>query len=189
MHCIEIMLATSPLLYVLYILWPLVLQTLSLSVAWLEACGGTRGMTCCRWYRGAGDHYERQVQPCSPRKCRSGNLIDTRRAPFLTVRLKPILYTPHSLRVQCACVSGATPSTFCECRASELPGSAAGGCHRHTSSFIDGVRSVLSYSVMYWCMCRLDAGRWYCVVNKASPFVAVHFRGSCWCLLRCSACC
>jgi len=24
-------------------------------------------------------------------------------------------------------------------------------------------------------MCRLDAGRCYCVVNKYSPFVAVHF--------------
>jgi len=28
---------------------------------------------------------------------------------------------------------------------------------------------------MYWCMCRLDAGCHYCVVNKGLPFVAVHF--------------
>jgi len=28
---------------------------------------------------------------------------------------------------------------------------------------------------MYWYMCRLDAGRCHRVVNKDSPFVAVHF--------------
>jgi len=34
---------------------------------------------------------------------------------------------------------------------------------------------VVSYSVMYWFICRLDAGRRHRVVNKAQPFVAVHF--------------
>jgi len=34
---------------------------------------------------------------------------------------------------------------------------------------------VVSYSAMYWYMCRLDAGRCHRVVNKAQPFIAVHF--------------
>jgi len=34
---------------------------------------------------------------------------------------------------------------------------------------------VVSYSVMYWYMCRLDAGCCHRVVNKDSRFVTFHF--------------
>ena len=37
------------------------------------------------------------------------------------------------------------------------------------------VLKVVSYSFMYWYMCRLDASHRCLVVDKDSPFVAVHF--------------
>jgi len=37
------------------------------------------------------------------------------------------------------------------------------------------VLKVVSYSFMYWYMCRLDASHRCLVVNKEPPFVAVHF--------------
>jgi len=36
---------------------------------------------------------------------------------------------------------------------------------------------------MYWYICQLDAGHYYCMVNKALPFVAVHF-----CCFCCGSC-
>jgi len=37
------------------------------------------------------------------------------------------------------------------------------------------VLKVLSYFLMYWYMCQLDASHRCLVVNKDSPFVTVHF--------------